>query len=273
MKQYREWSELKLFHAIGQGDEKALTEFKSRIERCARALWKKQYGSIMETKIEQICERVLGKFEALRLRGFTGGNQAFRTYLYKAVASGAVEARREQHRHVSLDQPIDMPNGETKVLRDLAEGMIDPHWSALDQLELKEEQNRVREAFARLDKRCQELLWAKEVEKRSEQEISTRLQMTLGNVWASLYRCKERLYRLLLVAFCAGSAQEWGAKVSRLAEKLPEPLATVFRLWWEEKRTIREIAITTRRDEREAKELLSRAKAGVWQLAQETGTL
>jgi hypothetical protein len=61
--------------------------------------------------------------------------------------------------------------------------------------------------------------------------------------------------------------------VSRLGEKLVEPLATVFRLWWVENRTIREIGNAVHRQERETRDLLARAKVAVWQLAQESGAL
>ncbi len=271
MKPYRAWSELELFQAIGQGDQRALSEFKTRIERCARDLGKGWARRIDETEIEEITSRVLAKLEGLRQRGFTGGNPEFRTYLYKVVTSQTVEVGREQAHQVSLDEPIELPDGETKPLRELAEGLIDPHWSTLKEVEVKEERRRLREAFHRLDERCRELLWAKEVEGHPEQEIADRLQMTLSNVWASLHRCKERLYRLLLASMGAGSDPAWQEKIARLAERLTQPLAEVFQLWWRENRSIKEIARRLQREEQEIKVLLARAKAGVWQLAQETG--
>jgi DNA-directed RNA polymerase specialized sigma24 family protein len=149
--------------------------------------------------------------------------------------------------------------------------MINPHWDALKELEGVQEQDLVRAAFARLDERCRQLLWEREVERAPEKETAARLHMTLSNVWTALHRCKERLYRLLLLTLCAGTEPDVQAKISRLVEKLVEPPATVFRLWWEEKRTIREIARHLQRDEREVKELLARAKAGLWRLAQEGG--
>lgn len=127
MKPYQAWSELELFQAIGQGDKKALSEFKTRIERCARDLRKKWSTRLDEDTVREIINRVLEKLESLRLRGFTGGNPEFRTYLYKVVASQAVEVRKEQTQHISLNEPIELPDGETKPLRELAEGMIDPH--------------------------------------------------------------------------------------------------------------------------------------------------
>lgn len=271
MKSYRAWSELTLFQAIGQGDEKALSEFKIRIERCGRHLGKGWARPVGETEIQEIVSRVLEKLEGLRRRGFTGGNAGFRTYLYKVVASQAVEVRKEQTQHISLDEPIEMPNGETKPLRELAGAMINPHWSALKELEVKEERRRLQEAFQRLDERCQKLLWAKEVERHREQEIAAHLQMTLSNVWASLHRCRERLYQLLLASLQAGKDSARREKITRLAERLTQPLAEVFQLWWRENRSLKEIARHLQREEREIKELLARAKAAVWQLAQETG--
>jgi DNA-directed RNA polymerase specialized sigma24 family protein len=151
--------------------------------------------------------------------------------------------------------------------------MIDPYWDTLKVLEKRAEQELVRVAFARLDDRCRQLLLEREVERRAEQEIALRLNMTLSSVWVSLHRCKERLYRLLLGSLCAGSDPDWRGMVSRLGEKLVEPLATVFRLWWVENRTIREIGNAVHRQERETRDLLARAKVAVWQLAQESGAL
>jgi RNA polymerase sigma factor (sigma-70 family) len=236
---------------------------------CVR--WKLGRGG--QSEVQEICARVREKLEGLRRRGFSGSNQAFRAYLYRVVASQVVEVGRERAHEVSLDTPVDLPGGDTRPLGEVAKDMIDPAWDALTSLGARHEQSLLRAAFARLDERCRRLLWEREVERRPEQEVAARLGMTLSNVWARLHRCKDRLYWALLRTVCAGSDQDWRAKVSRLAEKLVEPLATVFRLWWDENRTIREIANRLHRDEAEVKELLSRAKAGLWQLAQEAGAL
>ncbi len=269
MRSHRQASELELFEAIGRGDGAALRELNARIERCTR--WKLGRGG--ESEIQEVCDRAREKLEGLRRRGFSGNDQAFRTYLYRVVASQIVEVLREGAHQVSLEAPVDLPGGEAKPLAELAKGMIDPHWGALGELGARQEQETLRAAFARLDERCRQLLLAREVERRPEREIAARLQMTLGNVWASLHRCKDRLYRFLLETVCAGSDPEWRAKISELAGKLTEPFATVFRLWWGENRTIREIANHLRHEDREVKELLARAKAAVWQLAQEGGAL
>lgn len=269
MRWHRQWTELELFEAIGRGEAVALRELNGRIERCVR--WKLGKGG--ESEIQEVCDRVREKLEGLRRRGFSGHEKAFRTYLYRVVASQVVEVQRERGAQVSLEASVELPGGDSKPLGELAKEMIEPHWDALKELATRQEQEILRAAFARLDERCRQLLWEREVERRREQEIAAHLGMTLANVWASLHRCKERLYRLVLAILCAGSDPDWEAKVSRLAEKLAEPLATVFRLWWEENRTIRAIAEHLRGDEQEAKELLARAKAGLWQLAQEAGAL
>jgi len=269
MRPHQKWTEIELFQTIDHGDEGALKEFNARIERCVRWV----FGRGGESEVQEVCDRVRERLEGLRRRGFSGNNQAFRTYLYRVVASQVVEVRREGAHQVSLDEPVDLPDGATKTMGELAKEMIEPRWDALKELAAEQEQGLLRAAFARLDDRCRQLLWEREVERRPEQEIATRLQMTLSNVWASLHRCKERLYRFLLATLCAGSDRDWQTKVSELAKKLVEPFATVFRLWWEENRTIREIAEHVGREEREVKEFLARAKAGLWQLAQETGSL
>ncbi len=262
-------TELELFESSGRGDAAALRELNDRIERCVRS----RLGGGSESEIHEICDRVRERFERLRVRGFSGVNQAFRTYLYRVVASQVVQVRMERAGEGSLDDLVDMPQGGAKTLGEFAKGMIDPAWDILKELETKQEHHLIRTAFARLEGRCRKLLWEREVERRPEQEVAERLQMTLANVWASMHRCKERLYRLLLLTLAAGSDPDAQVKVSRLAEKLIEPLRTVFRLWWEEQRTIRDIAKSLNRDEREVKYLLSRAKAGIWHLAQESGTL
>lgn len=269
MRWHRQWTELDLFEAVSRGDAVSLRELNARIERCVR--W--AFGRGGESEVQEVCDRVRERLEGLRRRGFSGNNQAFRTYLYRVVASQVVEVQRERAHQVSLDEPVDLPNGDTKRLEELAKEMVEPRWDTLKKLVAEHEQGLLRAAFARLDDRCRQLLWEREVERRPEQEIAARLQMTLSNVWASLHRCKERLYRVLLATLCAGADPDWRAKVARLAEKLVEPMATVFRLWWEENRTIREIAQHVGREEREVKEFLARAKAGLWQLAQETGSL
>ena len=267
MRPHRQRTELELFRAIDHADETALKEFNARIERCVR--WKLGKGS--ESEVEEVCDRIREKFEGLRRKGFSGNNQAFRVYLYKVVASQVVQIRRGQASQVSLDETVDLADG-SKSLGEVAKEMIDPHWDALKDLAAGQEKGIVQAAFARLDERCRRLLLEREVEQRPEQEIAARLHITLSNVWASVHRCKERLYRLLLATVCARVDPDWQAAVSRLAETLAEPFATVFRLWWEENCTIRAIAVQLNRDEQAVKELLARAKAGLWQLAQETGT-
>jgi RNA polymerase sigma factor (sigma-70 family) len=259
-------TEIELFEAVGQGDTMALKEYQSRIERCVRF----RMGRAGEIEIQEVCDRIGEKLEGLRRRGFSGNNQAFRVYLYRVVASQVVEVRRERAALVSLDAPVELPDGGSKTLGELANEMIEPHWNVLKEMAAQQEASWLRDALEGLDGRCRQLLLHREVERLPEQEIADRLQMTLSNVWASLHRCKERLYRRLL-AMWAGEDSLWKPKVSHLAEKLMEPLATIFRLWWDENRTIREMDQQLRREERDVKELLARAKAGVWQLAQETG--
>lgn len=174
MKSYQAWGELELFQAVGRGDPEAFSEFKTRIERCVRSLGKEWSRGIDEAEIPEIIGRVLEKLEGLRRRGFTGGNPEFRTYLYKVVSSQAVEVLREPINQVSLENPIELPSGGTKPLRELLEGMIDPHWDALKEMEAKEEQMKLQEAFRRLDERCQQLLWA--YLKTGDLEKALRLQ-------------------------------------------------------------------------------------------------
>lgn len=269
MRPHQQWTELELFEAVGLEDDLALREFTARIERCVR--WK--LGGRGESEVQEVCDRVREKLEGLRRRGFSGNNRAFRTYLYRVVSSQVVEIRTERGKEVSLEESVDLPGGGARPLGELAKEMINPHWDALKGLEAAHEQDLLRAAFARLDERCRQLLQEREVERRPEQEIAARLHMTVSNVWTALYRCKERLYRLLIATLCARSDRDWQARISRLVEKLVEPLATVFRLWWEEKRTIREIARHLQRDEGEVKDLLARAKAGLWRLVQEGDVL
>jgi RNA polymerase sigma factor (sigma-70 family) len=271
MKPYRGWSELELFQAIGTGDGWAFQEFKSRLERCGRAVRSKMGGKIGEVDIEEIGARSLEKLEALRQRGFTGGNQEFRTYLYKVVASQSVEVMKETMHETSLDQEIELPDGARKPLREVAAQMIDPEWGALRGLEAKAERNKFMDAFERLDERCRKLLWQRHVEHRPEEEIANSLGMTLSNVWASVSRCRERLYRVLLLCVHKAGDTAWREKITALAQRLSHPSAEVFQLWWGENCSVKEIARRLQHQEREVKELLARAKAGVWMLAQETG--
>lgn len=271
MNSYREWSELELFQAIEKGDERAFREFESRIERCAWSVGKKMGWSIREAKIEEIVARCLEKLEALRQRGFTGGNPAFRTYIYRVVASQSVEVLKETTNQISLDEEIELPDGGRKLLREIGSQMIDPCWDTLHGLEEKAERASVMEAFSQLDTRCRQLLWQRHVEHRQEVEIAKDLGMTLSNVWVSVDRCRDRLYRLLL--FCVHRARDtaWKEKITALAKDLSQPLADVFRLWWGDNCSIKEIARQLQRQEREVKELLAKSKAAIWQLAQETG--
>ena len=271
MRPYREWSELELFQAIGTGDDRAFREFKNRVERCARFVGNKTGGRIGETDIEEIGSRSLEKLEGLRQRGFTGGNQEFRTYLYRVVASQSIEVLKEKANQFSLDEEIELPDGGRKPLREIGAQMVDPQWGTLHELEEKAERASVMEAFNQLDERCQQLLWQRHVEHRPEVEIAKNLGMTLSNVWVSVDRCRDRLYRLLL--FCVHQARDsaWKEKITALAKHLSQPLAEVFQLWWGGNCSIKEIARRLQRQEREVKELLARSKAAIWQLAQETG--
>lgn len=250
---------------MGTGDERAYRELKARIERIVRA----RGSRISASDLDEVTGRVLSKLEGLRQRGFSGNNQAFRTYLYKVVASQAVEVWKEQAHLISIDATVDLPDGETKPLRDRLAEMIESNWDVLKGLESREEAHLFRTAWVCLDERCRELLWLREVERRPEREIAKVLKITVSNVWASLHRCKEKLYRLVLAAIYQTQDQDWQAKVTDLARKLVEPLATIFTLWWDENCTIREIARRLRREELEVKELLARAKAAVWEFAQE----
>ena len=271
MSSYREWPELELFQAIERGDERAFREFESRIERCARSVGKKMGWSIREANIEEIVARCLEKLEALRQRGFTGENLAFRTYIYRVVASQSVEVLKETTNQISLDQEIELPDGGRKLLREIGAQMVDPQWGTLHELEEKAERASVMEAFDQLDERCQKLLWQRHVEHRPEVEIAKKLGMTLSNVWVSVNRCRDRLYRLLL--FCVHQARDtaWKDKITALAKDLSQPLAEVFQLWWGGNCSIKEIARRLQRQDREVKELLAKSKAAIWQLAQETG--
>ncbi len=268
---YQQWTELELFEAVGRGDDGAFGEFKARIERCVRFVAADRGRGMDGADREEVTGRVLAKLEGLRQRGFSGNNQAFRTYLYKVVASQAVELVKERAHLVSLDQPVELPDGEMKPLRERLAELIESRWNVLKELEAQGEIDLFRDAWAALDERCRGLLWLKEVERHPEREIAETLKMTVSNVWASIHRCKDKLSRLLLTTIYRARDPVWQEKITSLARKLVDPLATIFGLWWGESCTIREIARRLHREEAEVKELLARAKAAVWQLAQETG--
>ena len=262
------WTELDLFQAVGQESVEALEELAHRIERCVR--W--QLGSRGEEEVQEVCDRVRDKLEALRRRGFSGEPRAFRTYLFRVVASQVVEVKRDAARVVSLDTVIDLPGGGTQTLRDVAAQMVDRHGDIVEELGRREQGELVRQALAQLDDRCRRLLWQREVDGSAEREIGARLGLSVSNVGASLHRCRERLYRVLLATRAAGRDRDWEGAVSRLSDSLADPMRVVFGLWWTEHKPVRQISAQLGRSEHEVKDLLARAKAAVWRLAQETGT-
>ena len=140
-------SELELFEALGCGDPQALRELSSRVGRCVRAVLTGMHGGTrLLGEIEELCADVIERLERLRARGFRGGNQEFRSYLYKTVASRCVEAAKRQSRTVSLETPVALPDGEEKPLADLLKQLVDPHLPALAAAEEQEDRKRVRAA-------------------------------------------------------------------------------------------------------------------------------
>lgn len=262
------WTELELFEALTREPEKTVGELSARIERCVR--W--QLGRAGEAEVLEVRDRVIEKLEALHRRGFSGDAKAFRVYLYRVVASQVVEVKREASRWLSLDAVIDLPSGARKVVRELAEEIVaSGAGDALKMLDQRQEHEFVRIALARLDDRCRRLLWEREVERQPERAIADGFGLSVTNVGVSLHRCRERLYRLLLAARCATLDRRWERVVAHLGGRLSEPLRTIFELWWSERRSTRDIAGRVGRRETEVRDLLARAKAGVWRLAQETG--
>ncbi|MBI3825983.1 MAG: sigma-70 family RNA polymerase sigma factor [Candidatus Rokubacteria bacterium] len=262
--------ELELFRALVREDEGALMEFSSRLRHCVRWVLNRMAGGFrLEGEVEDLVAEARSRLEGLRERGFGGGPQEFRSYLYKVVVSVCADAANRGRWLQSLDAPIALPDGDEKPLGAVLEDLVASPPVAEADLEQAESGRRVRQALARLDARCRDLLERFHFSGARASEIAQGAATRTNTVEVALARCRQRLYAALLASYVDAPAPAWRARVAEAAERLPAELGRIFRAWWTEHRSLADIGKEVGLPATETKRRLGRAKREVWRLVGE----
>ncbi len=264
-------SELELFRALERDDNAAdLEEFSSRLRRCVHwVLNRMPGGEALRGEAEDLVSEARVRLEQLRERGFTGGPNEFKTYLYKVVVSACVDGLSRQRWTVSLDAPVTLPGGEEKPLGEVVRGMIDPALAADTELERTEAGDRVRRALASLDERCRTLLRRFHLEQIPIKELAQREHTRPNTIEVALTRCRARLYAAFLSLYVEAAERDWKQRVTKAAGALSGELGRIFGAWWTDNRSVIDISKEIGAAPTETKRLLGKAKLEVWRLLSE----
>jgi RNA polymerase sigma-70 factor (ECF subfamily) len=126
------------------------------------------------------------------LRDFRGDSQ-FSTWLYRVTVNHCKNrikylGRRKYYSSQSLDEPMEGNDGEV-MARQLADEHLDP----LGRLEQKEVQNTVQEKMNELDEEQRTVLFLRDIEGMSYQEIADILDLREGTVKSRIHRARLEL--------------------------------------------------------------------------------
>lgn len=263
--------ELELFRALATAGVAAdFEEFSDRLRRCTHwVLNRMAGGSALSGDVDDIVDEARVRLERLRDRGFAGGAQEFKSYLYKVVVSVCIDAAKRRRWTDSLDAPVALPDGDEKPLRDVVDGLIAPVLGADLGAAQTEEAVRLRDALAGLDARCRGLLHAFHVEEQPIKEIATREGTRPNVVEVALTRCRSKLYAAFLAMYAGGGDPQWRTRVGDAARRLTGPAGRMFTAWWTENRSVTDVSKELGVTAAEGRRLLSHAKREVWWTLQE----
>jgi RNA polymerase sigma factor (sigma-70 family) len=262
----RRRSERELWNAIGQDDQSAFAELGDRLRRCVHwVLNRTPARRELSGEVEDIVADARLRLEQLRERGFTGGDQEFKTYLYKVVVSACADAGHQHRWTASLDAPIALADGDERPLGDVVEAMVDPALSVDVELEHDETRAHVRQALERLDERCRTLLRRFHLEGTPVREIARRENVRANTLEVALMRCRSRLYAAFLSVYADAGDPAWKERVTTAARMLSAERGTIFNAWWVENRSVTDIAKEIGISPARTRERLADAKYEVWQ--------
>lgn len=263
-------SELEIFRGLGQReDADDLVEFTSRLRRCIHWVLNRMGGGRrLLGEVDELISEARARLEALRHRGFGGGDLAFRSYLYKVVVSVCADASNRMRWTVSLDAPVTLPDGDEQPLGDVVRARIDPDRRADATLEDAESRGRLRDALGRVDERCRGLLSRFYFDEQPISVLARDLGLRENAVEVALTRCRGRLYAAFLGSYVdrAGEAGDGGAeaRVAAAAADLSGLLGRVFTAWWSDHRSVLDISKELALSPAETRKLLAAAKRDVW---------
>lgn len=134
-----------------------------------------------EDIFQNTCLRVLGRIDSLRDSASLG------SWAIGIASHLALDLLRRQSKSVPLDSTDLLPPPPVPVA------------GIAEEMEQLEDAVRVRDALARIDTRCRDLLTALYLEepRPSYREISARMGIPMGSIGPNLARCAARLEKLL----------------------------------------------------------------------------
>lgn len=170
------------------GEEQA---YKQLVEKYERALHFHILKMIKDTsKVEDLVQESFVKaFESLHSYNT---NYAFSTWLYRIATNHTIDhLRKKKLKTLSIDEPVDTPEGGLKVQ------LPDEKAQADRNIIRKQRQQMVGQAIENLPDKYRDVIKLRHMEEKSYQEISEVLTLPLGTVKAHIFRARELLYKAL----------------------------------------------------------------------------
>lgn len=168
-----------------------LSAFEALVEKHQKSMLNTAYRMI--GNYEEACEAVQDAFVSASkaIRKFRGDSR-FSTWLCRIVINHSKNRRRQwvtlsRREGVSLDRPAGQED------RPLPNDPPEHGPSALEQIEKKEVEGKVRECIGRLDDEYREVVVLRDIQGFSYEEISDMLRVPEGTVKSRLSRARESL--------------------------------------------------------------------------------
>lgn len=171
------------------GDEGAFNRLVLSYQNRVYGLSYRMMGNLEEA--EEVAQEVfITVYKSLR--DFRGDSQ-FSTWIYRVTVNHCKNrikylGRRKYYSSQSLDEPVDGNDGEV-----MARQLPDEHLDALGRMEQKEVQNTVQEKMNELDEEQRTVLFLRDIEGMSYQEIADILDLREGTVKSRIHRARLEL--------------------------------------------------------------------------------
>jgi len=170
------------------GEERAYQQLVQKYERALQFHILKMIKDSSKTE-DLVQESFVKAFENLSRYNT---DYAFSTWLYRIATNHTIDyLRKKKLQTLSIDEPIDSPDGNLKIQLKAENSQADRD------IIRKQRQQMVGNAIEDLPDKYRAVIKLRHMQEKSYQEISKILDLPLGTVKAHIFRARELLYKAL----------------------------------------------------------------------------